>query len=268
MKRGITMQTFKINKLVTIILIFIICILLIFASNNIYKKFLKVGNTKYNAKIENNENRNINLSNEDKENINQKLNYSIQNPLRIILNFESLDIDYETNLLNEEKNRFEIAWQNILKDANYSDKISWNLDENGQEKVGNASINYDEFKAYYEKILDNKLDEENLRAGNIYNGILIKDNNLYGSYIENWNNSEFVLKANNLSFNKASNIYTLNVDFLTSLNSDKTINYDNLSSIYSYDVLNYDSNVKYANLEIKYKKVNNEYKLLSIIFNE
>ncbi len=260
------MQISKSNKIATITLLMIIILLLIFAGNKFYKKFLKVGTTKYNANIQKEDIKNINLSIQDKKDINQKLINNIQNPLRIILNFESLNIDYDTNLLNEEKNKFEIAWQNILKDTSYYDKIVWNKDDLDQDRQGKVYINYDEFKLYYEKILSSKLNDQKLLSGNIYNGIIIKNNNIYGSYVENFNNSEFILKTKSLELNEKSNIYTLNIDFLTSLNKDNTVNYDDLKNLYSPDILEY--NNKYASLKIKYKIINNDYKLLSIVFKK
>ena len=244
------------NKIITCILVIIIFILIAYATTFFYKKFMKVGDVKYNSTLKNQDE--INLTENEKNDINEKLKNSIQNPLRIILNFQDLEIDYDTNILNEEKNRFEIVWENMLSSSEYHDKFVFNKDQNESDKEGTAYINEDLFKQYYEKILNYNYSSQNIISGNVYNGVTINNGNIYGSFIENFNNSEFVLKVDKLKYNKESGIYICDINFITSINNDGTINYNMINNVTK----------PYAKLRIKYKKNGEKYKLYSVMFKK
>lgn len=244
------------NKIITCILVIIIFILIAYATTFFYKKFMKVGNVKYNSTLKNQDE--IKLTEEEKNTINEKLKNSIQNPLRIILNFQDLEIDYNTNILNDEKNRFEIVWENMMNSSEYKDKFVFNKDPDENDKEGIAYINEELFKQYYEKVLNYNYLSQNVISGNVYNGVTINNGNIYGSFIENFNNSEFMLQVDKLKYNKENGMYTCDINFITSLNQDGTIN---------YNMIRNDAKA-YAKLRIKYKKNGEEYKLFSMIFKK
>lgn len=199
------------------------------------------------------------------ENYNEIIDAKLRKPLELVLENE-MGYDYSKintvrNYLNTTENRITFAWQLMVQDNNIS-KIK-DINVNNEEISGSLAIKTSDFINRYKEIYNQNIFESEI----IQNGYTIKNDYIFGSYVTGWGAPNFVLKYKDFKYTGETNIYVLEIDFLTKIVNNKIDN----EAILPYsdpNVVQYPENLIYKKLEVYLTKENDKYAFRYIMFEE
>ncbi len=209
-----------------------------------------------------NKSKKIELSDVEKVSINAGLNYSkgLIYGIRRILNDEISNIEYDTNLLEKEVNKYNIVWETMSgEDIKYKKG----------DATGEVSIPVEVLNTYYNKILGSDLNTQALLAieKDIPYNIGINNEMFYGTIITAWGEQSMALKAKELVLDETTKTYTLTTDFLYTENGSIEEEANDFAG--KYDTLKYADSLIKTELEIKYQEKENGNKILvSLMFKK
>lgn len=220
------------------------------------------------TEIDLNKNKEIDLTDAKKVAINAGLNdseNSLNYALRYILNeingttnIGLSKIEYNTNLLQKEPNKYYIVWT-IMNGEN--------IKFTKGEATGERLIELDTIKKYYNKVLGTDMNEQALLSVNMPYSISIKDGIFYGSIVTGWGSNPIALKAKSLTLDETTKTYTLLTDFLYTDNGSIDEQENNFAG--KDDTLKYSDSLVKVQLEIEYQEKENGDKVLtSLVFKK
>lgn len=205
----------------------------------------------------------IELSDKEKIKINKQLKENLHVILRTITNDGAENMEKNIDLLNNKENKAQVLWYSMkFEDAEFYN--------NEELATGEAIIDVDTAKKYYNKIFDKTSEKDFQDLVEAYNDVdyfSVKDNKIYGGFPTGWGISPYELKINMVEFNSSTDNYKAIVDVLKpdNDNEDELINMINKYS--NENVLEWPEELNYAKMEIEYKKEEDgNYKLISLMF--
>lgn len=183
-------------------------------------------------------------------------------PLRMILNFDTDDLKYDTNIFEDPYNKYILTLYLMNADKSAQDKIARRTTEFGHAMV---AIKKTDIVDYSEKVFLDPLTVKELEKINteVHRSI---DGSMESSFPSGIGLNPYLIKARKLVRDNTTYKRTLYADFLSP--KDKVDKEEKLSLIADPKVLKWDEKLNYAKVEIEYVKKNNKNYLMSLKFKK